>query len=308
MKLFVISLLLLTACLFTGCISEDNGSCPPELQNNLILQFLNPDNKPNSKFTDFIGKVDVFIYDSQNRLIKKKSVEEKDLNYFAGIQLNLAPGTYRVVCWANSSDHSTYEQVLPDNLLSDASLCNSNVDVDYTANNCDPLYYAPATEQAFMVTVPSRGVKTEKIDFASAHACIEVYIKGFQDQPTYNNIPPIVRLTDVALGYNFERQPLDQFISYQGACNNQILNEESLFVIYFNTPLFNEDVPSLLQIRKQSSTEILTTVCIKDFIRDNNISLTDNKQVVIPILIEYKSVGVSIGIPGWKQNSVTPGI
>lgn len=52
----------------------------------------------------------------------------------------------------------------------------------------------------------------------------------------------------------------------------------------------------------------LSTISLKDFIKEHNISLTGTTEVVIPIYIEYKSASVSVTLPSWEQVPVTPGL
>lgn len=309
MKFFAISLLLFSVCMFGGCISEDNDSCPPELQNNLILKFLYSDDQGTDLFAENIRQVDVFIYDSQDRLVQSKRVNESALNAFTGTELLLDPGTYRIVCWANALQKTRFEEVDTADLFKNALLSNADIDVNNIASNGDPLYYAPFPSQAFMVTVAPGKMQTQEISFRTAHIQIEVYVKGFEDGSSNGSLlPPLVKLTDIASGYDFEMKASTDQTSYMDIAEYQMINAQSMAVIKFNTPWFKEDTSSQLLIKKQSDGTAVTTINLKDFIQQNNISLSGDQQVVIPILIEYKSIGVDITLPGWEQNPVTPGL
>lgn len=305
MKLFSVSLSLFFVCLFSGCISEDTDSCPVELQNNLILKFLYTNDQGTDIFTQNIDKVDVFVFDSEARLVHKQAVDQASLSAFTGTSLNLPAGIYRIVCWGNALNNTSFGEVETADLFKNAFLSNSGVD----PNNGDRLYYAPFPSQVFTVTVSHDEVQTAEIAFCSAHIKIQVYVRGFDDKsPGGDQLPPLVKLVDIPSGYNFDMQASNDLVSYQNVADYRTVEGQNLAVLDFNTPLFGEDTPSQLMIKKQSDGTTVTTISLKDFIKENNISLDDNQQVVIPILIEYKSVGVNITLPGWGQNPVKPGL
>lgn len=310
MKFFAISLLLFSVCMFGGCISEDIDSCPPELDNNLILKFLYSDAQGTDLFAENISQVDVFIYDSQDRLVQKKQVNESALNTFTGTELSLEPGTYRIVCWANALQKTRFENENVTDLFKNALLINADIDANNTAPNGDALYYAPFPTQSFLVTVAPEKIETKEIAFASAHIRIEVFVKGFEDRLNSQGslLPPAVQLTDISSGYDFQMQTSAKMISFLDIAQYQIIDGQSMAVIKFNTPLFKEDTSTQLLIKKQSGGATVTTIDLKDFIQKNNISFSGNQPIVIPILIEYKSVGIDITLPGWGQNPVKPGL
>lgn len=305
MKLFPVSLLLFFVCMFGGCISEDTGDCPVELQNNLILKFLYTNNEGTDIFTQKINRVHVFVFDSADHLIQEQIVDQASLSVFAGTQLNLQAGIYRIICWGNALDNTSFAQVEMADLFKNAFLSNSGID----PTNGDPLYYAPFPSQVFTVAVSQGQVQTAQIAFCSAHIKIQVYVKGFDDKsPEGDQLPPLVKLVDIPSGYNFDMQASNDLIFYQDAAHYRTVEGQTLAALDFNTPLFGQDTPAQLLIKKQSDQTTVTTISLKDFIKENNISLDDNQQVVIPILIEYKSVGISITLPGWGQNPVNPGL
>ena len=305
MKLFPVSLLLLVLCMFSGCISEDTDSCPVEVQNNLILKFLYTNDQGTDIFTQNIGRIDVFIFDSEAHLVQKQIVDQAALSVFPGTQLNLQAGIYRIVCWANADHNTSFGQVETADLFKNAFLSNSTIN----PTNGDPLYYAPFPSQVFTVTVSHDEIQTAQIDFCSAHIKIQVYIKGFEDKSSDKNLlAPVVELVDIPSGYNFDMQASNDLISYLDVADYRTVEGQTLAAIDFNTPLFGVDTPAQLLIKKQSDGTTVTAINLKDFIKEHNIALDNDRQVVIPILIEYKSVGANITLPGWGQNPVTPGL
>lgn len=309
MKLFVISLLLLFVCIFSGCIGEDIGSCPPEQTNNLILKFIHMDNQGNDLFVDYIHRVDVFVFDSQERLVFKQRVDKSALSIFAGTQMNLAPGTYYLVCWGNASERTLFSGVDAGDLFNDAFLCHTTDNT--VATNGDPLYYGPSTKDtpalSFSVTVPEQGTVSSVIPFCSAHIKIEVYVKGFEEvspQQTFSAL--MVELTPVPAECNFDLQNSESYISYSDIITYGTIEGQQIATIDFYPPLFDENTSKQILIKRQPDGSTVTSISLKDFIRENQINLTSNTQIVIPILVEYKQASVNITLPGWGQKPLVP--
>lgn len=306
MKVFSISLLLFFVCLFSGCIGEDTGSCPPEEANNLSLRFVYQDAKGLDIFPSSIHQVHVFVFDQRQALVSHHSVDQSSLNTFSGTELSLSPGTYRIVCWGNALDKTMFAGVDTGSRFSDALVHNSTLK-DHVATNGDPLYYAPSQAQAFTVTVPERGIKTETIVFCCAHIKIEVYIKGLEDRsPEGKLLPALVELTHLTGEHDFEMKTCGEDMSYRDVASFQMIDGRSLAVAEFYTPVWNEDTPMEILIRRQSDGSLLTTISLKDFIKENNIILDHVHELIIPILVEYKSSDVTITLPGWGQKPIGP--
>jgi len=44
------------------------------------------------------------------------------------------------------------------------------------------------------------------------------------------------------------------------------------------------------------------------FLKDEKLDITSRQEVTVPILIEFQSVGIEVGLPGWESESVNPDI
>lgn len=311
MKRFYTSLLIISAFMLNGCIGEDMDSCPQITDNNLNLLFAYTENGTDL-FSERMHNVDVFVFDRDGYFVRQQALDQASLSSFAGTALSLRPGTYRIVCWANTLGHTLFDGLDSNSLFEEAYIANNAVQTNNAATNGDPLYYAPQTGRdkslpMFIVTVPEQGEKTEIIPFTCAHIVLEVYIKGFEDPFAAGEaLAPIVELTGVAARYNFDMQTFGSAISYRDNSSYQMVEGENLACISFYTPLFDEDTPIEVLIQKSSSGSTVTGVSLKDFIRDNHISIDGKTRQVIPMLIEYKGSSVEITLPEWGHNPVKP--
>lgn len=310
MKLIHLTLLLLSALVLNGCIDEDLSSCYDCDKDNLLLDFLYTDKEGADIFADNIQGVDVFVYDSNDFFVKQHYVTKSELSVYAGTELSLLPGTYRLVCWANVAEKTSITEPTKGTPYSDAILDFATTkEGDAVTTGGDPLYYAPKVEDSsssktFTVTVPEKGTHKATISFRSAHMVIELYVKGFED----NSLLPLIELSGVPAGYNFDLQTFGPSVTYSGVATNQTIDGQQMAVVKFITPLFDRDTPIKVHIKKQSDGSTLTTVSLDDFISDNNIIISNITQVVIPIYVEYMQTSVDITLPAWRSIPVWPEI
>jgi hypothetical protein len=310
MKLFAISLLLFSVCLFGGCINEDTDSCAEIVKNNLTLIFEHTDSKGADIFHDNIHKVDVFVFGTNGSFVKRQSVDEKALSTFAGTELSLKAGTYRLICLGNIYAKTSLSGFDKDSLFSKAFINFGILNEHNITKGADPLYYAPKlSAQSFKVTVPEQGTQTATIPFRSIHIKIEVYVKGLEDYSFIGeSLPPLIELNNIQSGFDFSLQPSKTLISYQNISEYKTIEGQQMATLDFYTPLFGASTSAQLLIKKQSDNTTLTTINLKDFIKEHNINITGFTEAVIPILVEYhSSTAVSIDIPAWKEIPVTPG-
>lgn len=320
MKLFRIGLLLFSALFFNSCIGEDLDSCPEIVGNNLTIEFLYTDKDNNHKdiFPDKINQVDLFVFNDKGHYVTTRSVDQASLSVFAGTQLQLDPGTYRLVMWANAADRCTFGKVNSGHIFQDAFLGNATIDENSVAVNGDKLYYAPDTrptsfaseqtpQEGLILTVPEKGTASTSVHFKRAHIHLVAYIKGLSDlSPQGEQLPPVVELTNIPPYHDFNMQTFGECIRYCDVSEYTTVEGKKMAMIEFFTPLFDEDTPMELIIKKQSDGTTLTTISLAEFLKENNIIIGNSVDLVLPILIEYIQGDVKINLPSWEQNPVSP--
>lgn len=319
MRFFSVVLLLFSVILLNSCIREDSDSCLPKDVNNLILNFDYLDSQGADIFLRTIHRVDVFVYDVEQRLVYRQTVDQASLNVYDGIGLNLAPGTYKIVCWGNDMNRTIFGGVDLGDLFADASLSYSILNPeDDIAYGGEALYYASkiesvADKQLSTVTISEQEGKTEaeirKIYFNCAHIKIDIYIEGFEDYTAEGkSLAPFIELTHLPASYNFDMQLSDSYVSDLDTASYRTIDGKQLAVSSFYTPFFDENTPIQVLIKKQSDSSTITTISLREFIKENNIKLENNHEVVIPLFMEYKYISskVSIGLPTWKQIPIEP--
>lgn len=91
---YILSLML--AASLTGCIKEDRSECP----SNCKLLFSYVGDGTTQIFQDKIHKVDMYVFDSNGRLLSSHPVSEADVKR-QETELMLAEGDYRLITIGN---------------------------------------------------------------------------------------------------------------------------------------------------------------------------------------------------------------
>lgn len=307
-SLFTI-LLCIISLLSSSCIDENRAGCTFPTKENLILRF-SYNNNGIDLFSSTIQKVDVFVFDEHDKLILQHSKNQKELADFTGVKLELPPGKYRIVCWGNAFDKTSFKGVEIGQKFENAFLHNLLGAENTFPVNGDPLHYAPSRAEftsGFMLTIPETEIVTATIPFNSAHIRIEVYIKGLQDKsPQGQLLAPLVEVTEIPEGYTFDRQPFGSLISFQDFSSYKQPTEKEPATIVFYTPLFTAETPTHVLIRKASDNLVITDISLSHFIKKNKIKIKETAQTIIPILVEYKQTSVVVSVPEWIQKPTKP--
>lgn len=312
MKLFHMIILLFVALFSSGCINEDTEECPDEEKENLTLMFHYETNSQKEFFIEKIQGVDVFVFKKDGEYVTTRRVDLAALSAFTGITLELEPGNYRIICWGNVSEKTFTAPLGIRSLLRDAYLSNIAVRNGTAASNGDSLYYATDNDilsKGIKATVTAGNVVERTINFYNAHIKVQVYIKGLIDKNSQGELlPPVVEMTSVPNGYNFEMQTTTGIISYLDKSSFQTISGEEVAGLVFYTPRFKDDNLIEIRIKKSSDGSILTRINLKNFMQENNITVEDIPEAVVPVLVEYKEASVEISVPEWIQTPVDPEI
>ena len=301
MKCFKLMLFVSVLFLLKGCIKDKIDSC----ENKLILEFEHRGKLGTDILLDAINKVDVFIFDESNELVYKRQIDRKSLSTSREVLIEVNPGKYRIICWANANDNSVFEKNELGSNLTDLHLNNNTLN-NHNIINGDPLYYYSTDIDISSPEIIGETLK-KIIPFCKAHIKVEVFIKGFEDASKDKpDLTPIVELTNLSTDYNFNKRTTKDNITAINKTTYTTINGDTTAIIDFYTATFTEDTNAELLIRKQSDNSIITTVSLKDFIKKNNIDLQTCFQPIVPISIEYKGTEVAISLPTWETVQVKP--
>ncbi len=178
-KILSLAVLLL---IMSGCLRDKLTECSPiEPNNNVKIDFTL---FGGGVFTDDVTSVIAVLFDDEGTYIPPAITINKDsLEQYAGMEMALDPGDYRMVFWANIGENTEVKVVddIPIIIYKNADRTSRRV-----VGNGDPVWYAPAVESVRVseipqpleyhsFTVPVEGEYTDEVAFAKTHSLVDIY-------------------------------------------------------------------------------------------------------------------------------------
>lgn len=314
-----IKLILLTAAagaLLTGCFKEDYSMCRPE-GNNVKLNFRLPDGNGGCTFLNDITEVHTAVYDAGGVLVKQLRSTETEHAVFKGVYMNLAPGTYKVICWANSNGNTCLNR--PEHCYTD-----SNATIGYSSasgnrvGDCDPVYYGPNSvvtrtgndRGEYVLTVGGDGHEGT-VDFRYAHRIVEIYVKGYEENGV--TTPP-VELSGLPSGLSFlGMAPLTPENPVTSTMDSRVVTvrEEGQDVHYslarFRVFYFKASDRSIgIDVLSPSNGRNVFHTTLNEWI---DAGRDDPAQTqTLRLVIEFKGITTEVRVPGWNSDDIGWGL
>lgn len=281
--------LLFILCMLTACIREDMSKCG-ECE-GIILNFEYP-NFPNK-----INKVNIGIFDKDGSLVESRLIDKESLTEFQGIKLGLESGNYTAVCWGNAFDNTQIKGLSVDSKLNNMEVSHPNSGSSKIIETSDSLFYGK-----HVFTIPSDRKYVGTVKFKPAFIRFKVAVKGLDVKQN----AVAIRITNLKTYYNSEMQTYGELSNY---IPPMIATSDKMWVTHSDVFRFDYDNPIKVDLLNAAdNNNILASVDIKDFVKNNNISLDENTEVTIPILFNFTSGNISINpeIGIWDESTVIP--
>jgi hypothetical protein len=303
LAIFILSLItMLTA---TSCIKEGAELCEAELTLKFHLT-----ETPDEKFGEYIGSVEVFLFDDAKNLHTHKRLERAELDRFLGTTFSLDPGTYYAVCWANADEHSQFSEMDAGSAFESAFIRIDSDDTD------DPIYYAavkaPASRsgnegnggdgdyELQAVDVPY-GHTVRDLEFVKAHRVVQVYIQGYEYTQYYDGKAPVVKRTGASDKFDFLLHPDLNPVAFEQTSTPVQTNWGLMYRVDFYSKLVPLQDDMEVTLFHPTTGERIAGVNLKQYVQDNGIK----DDSVIPILFVFSmDAQVTVTLPSWQNNPV----
>lgn len=251
-------------------------------------------------FQDKISSVSLYVYGADGSLHQTKTIGQNSLEAFQGTRLNLSPGSYSIVGVGNAFDKTTVENTAAAS-HSDRWFGNPNIEKGAVVGN-DSLYLGKQ-----QITVPEELWYTAHVPFRSSHYKVSYTVKGYVEQTPSKASESLLELKvhNLLPKTDFNNRVFGDRITYtpQMDLNSNNADHQS----YFNIMRHEDPANVEFELLDKKTGESLHTLKLADFLRQfPQVDIT-KQEVLIPIEIEYRHTGVTITIPDWMINDVTPG-
>lgn len=297
-KLLYLVVLLAPFVLLASCIKEDYTDCE-----RCTLTFSYMGDGTWDIFPEKITRVSLYVFNSDDDLVQTKSIEQNDLKAFQGTKLNLEPGNYRIVGVGNAFDKTEVTNLSSSSSMSDIQFHHPNADNGGKVEGNDSLYLGQKT-----ITIPSTYWYEDNVPFQSSHLKVSYTVKSYVNltaasttradgflELRVKNLLPLTDFNNVANGTKITYNPA---LAYEPS--------KSEHNAYFNIMRHAKDADVEFELVDKSTGEVVHTLKLADFLNEFSQIDVTKQEVLIPIIVEFKNIGVDVTIPDWMIHNVTP--
>ncbi len=291
MKWIYTYILAMASCL-TGCIREGIEPCPPSGNVTLTFRYLK---EGQDLFPSAIRKVNLYLFLSGGSFIRSVEIPATALILFQGIRMDLPPGTYDIIGWANVEENSAISP------LAGEEMTASYLYYTGTATG-DSLYHSPGVNDpaGYELIVADTGSIHQEMDFTNRHKIVEVYIQGIG-----NNT---VELAGLIPGYYFDMKPLAAPANSMEQPGREVNTPQGrAYLSQFYTPEFGNTNPIEVRITDPAGM-VIHAFSLQDYITTfyPDLIIRDGGGETIRVLLRFNGTTVYVSLPPWTFEDVTP--
>lgn len=298
MKRFLYLYLLASVVLLASCIKENYDDCE-----RCTLTFSYTGDTTWDIFPEQITRVSLYVFDEDERLVQTKLIEQNELKAFQGTKLNLAAGKYKVVGVGNSFNKTEVSNLDAADLNA-VQMHHPNLSKAMPIEGNDSLYLGQQE-----IIMPKDDWYEADVPFRSSHLKVSFSVVGYFNngqtssssrasadalELKVKNLLPQTNFTNSANG---DKTTYNPPFKLEGS---DLLNS------YFNIMRHSKDSDVEFELVEKSTGNVLYTISLSNFLAQYpQIDIT-KQEALIPIVVQFTKLGVTVTIPDWLNVPVIP--
>ncbi|MBQ8863713.1 MAG: FimB/Mfa2 family fimbrial subunit [Rikenellaceae bacterium] len=297
-KLLYLCLPLVSFVLLTSCIKEDYSDCE---RCKLVFTYLGDGSS--DVFPNHITSVSLFVFDQNERLVRTKRLEQNQLKAHQGVNFNLEPGKYRIVGVGNDyelTDVSNTDACDMSQIIFHHPNCKTRAEGVVQSN--DSLYLGSKE-----IVIPESYWYHDTVRFYSSHLKVSYTVRDYVNPNATRAAQGYLdlRIKNLLPQTDFTNRAHGELMTYNPAFKFNTSNGDH--TTYLNIMRHSADCNVEFELVDRASGEVVHTLLLADFLRDFPQIDVTKQEVLIPILLEFKNIGVNVTINDWTVEDVTPG-